>query len=314
MNKPVYPRSLYQRSLLTLLVLMAPSLASAVGLGKLSVLSVLGQPFKAEIELVSLQKEELSTLSVQLASMEAYRRSDLQYNAVVAGLRFQIEQRPDGQSYIKLSSERTVNDPFVDLLIELKWASGRLVREYSALIDPSDYAPAQALGSAATTLTPTRAVALAQPPAAVAAPVAVVLPPPATPTASVAYGPIKRGETLSKIAFKLKPQGVSLQQMMVGILRHNPEAFILGNMNRLKANQLLNIPELAQLIAILQSDALKEVRLQLTNRSRPGRSETDTAGSASSRQKASIKDKPVVEKSVLRLSSGDAIWPRQGAQ
>lgn len=314
MNKPVYPRSLYQRSLLTMLVLLAPSLASAVGLGKLSVLSVLGQPLKAEIELVALQKEELSTLSVQLASMEAYRRSDLQYNAVVAGLRFQIEQRPDGRSYIKLSSERTVNDPFVDLLIELKWASGRLVREYSALIDPSDYAPAQAHGSAATTLTQTRAVALAQPPAAVAAPVAVVLPPPATPTASVAYGPIKRGETLSKIAFKLKPQGVSLQQMMVGILRHNPEAFILGNMNRLKANQILNIPELAQLIAILQSDALKEVRLQLTNRSRPGRSETDTAGSASSRQKASIKDKPVVEKSVLRLSSGDAIWPRQGAQ
>ncbi len=309
MNKLVY-----KRWLLASLVLLVPSIASAVGLGKLTVLSLLGQPLNAEIDLVSVQQEELSTLSAQLASMEAYRRSDLQYNAVVAGLRLRLEKRPDGQTYIKLSSERTVNDPFVDLLIELKWASGRLVREYSALIDPSDYAPAQALVSAAATVAQTHAVASAQPPVAVAATVSVVLPPPATPTASVEYGPIKRGETLSKIAFKLKPQSVSLQQMMVGILRNNPDAFINSNMNRLKADQILNIPELAQLIAILQSDALKEVRLHLSNRSQSGRSEIDTAGSASSRQKASIKDKPVVGKPVLRLSSGDAIWPRQGAQ
>lgn len=316
MNKPVY-----KRSLLTLLVLLAPSLASAVGMGKLTVLSVLGQPLNAEIELVSLQQEELPTLSVQLASMEAYRSSDRQYNAVLAGLRLQLQKRPDGQSYIKLSSERTVNDPFVDLLIELKWASGRLVREYSALIDPRDYAPAQALVSAAAPLTQTRTLASAQPP--VATPVAVATttatvsvapPPPATPTASVEYGPIKRGETLSKIAFKLKPQSVSLQQMMVGIFRTNPDAFINNNMNRLKADQILNIPELERLIAILQSDALKEVRLQLANLSRSGRSVTATVGTASSRHKVSSKDKPVVRKPVLRLSSGDAIWPRQGAQ
>lgn len=289
MNKPVY-----KGWLLVAALVLGPSIASAVGLGKLTVKSLLGQPLNAEIDLVSAPQEELSTLSAQLASLEAYRRSDLQYNAVLTGLRVQIAKRADGQSYVKLISDRTVNDPFVNLLVELKWAAGGLIREYTAFIDPIGYAPTQALVPAATTVVPIPPVAVALPPAAVAvaAPVFVTPPPPAA--ASVEYGPIKRGETLSRIAFKLKPRGVSLQQMMVGILRNNPDAFINNNMNLLKAEQILHIPEQAQLIALSHADALKAVRLQLTKRSRSG------------------QGKSVVGKPVLRLSGSDTLWPRKG--
>lgn len=304
MNRPFY-----KGWLVAALVVLAPSIASAIGLGKLTVLSLLGQPLNAEIDLVSSPKEPLSTVSARLASIDAYQRSDLQYNAVLTNLNFQIATRPNGQPYIKLTSERMVNDPFLDLLIELKWASGRLVRQYSALIDPSDYAPALAQVPAVATV----AVALPPPPPPVAvampAPVAVpaVQPQPTIPTtlpANAEYGPIKRGETLSKIAFKLKPQGVSLEQMMVGIFRANPDAFISSDMNRIKANETLNIPDQGQLIALSKSDAIKEVQLQLTKRRQ---SESASANTTRSRQKASAKDKPVAGKPVLRLSSGD--WP-----
>ena len=305
----------YRRWLLASLVLLVPLIANAVGLGKLTVLSSLGQPFNAEIDLLSVQKEELSTLSAQLASMDAYRQFDLQYNAVLAGLHFHLEKRSDGQAYIKLTSERTVNDPYVDLLIELKWASGRLVREYTALIDPGGYAPAKAFVSAPMTVAQTRAVPSPRPPVAIA----FARPALTTPVAAVEYGPVKRGETLSKIAFKVKPDGVSLEQMMVGLLRNNPDAFINNNMNRLKADQILRNPDNEQLITISQSDAVREVRFQVENRSRYRRNGADTADTASARkvlasqrQKVSAQDKTVIEKPVLRLSSGDSIWlPRE---
>ena len=267
-------------------------------------MSILGQPLSAEIDLVSAQQEELSTLSAHLASADAYRRSGLQLNAAATGLRFEIKKRSNGQPYIKLTSDRTVNDPFVDLLIELNWASGRLVREYTALIDPRNYAPALAFAPETPTVTP--ASAAATPPAVVAAvpaatvnPVALAAPTPAPE--SVEYGPVRRGESLSRIAVKLKPQGVSLEQMMVGILRSSPEAFINNNMNRLKAGQILNIPGAGQLAAITHSEAVKQVRLQL----RPRRSVTQTAAKATPPE--AQKDPQVVGKPVLRLSSGNSL-------
>lgn len=292
----------YKSRLLAALVVLAPSIASAIGLGKLTVLSRMGQPFTAEIELVSAQKEEISTLSASLASLEVYRSSQLQYNAALTGLSFQLAKRPDGQSYLKLSSRQGVSDPFVDLLVELKWASGSLLRQYSALIDPLDYAPTLAHVPAAVT------VAVASPPPAIAVttPVVVTLAQPQTaPSASADYGPIKRGETLSKIAVKLKPQGVSVEQMMVGIFRNNPQAFIKNDMNRIKADEMLNIPEMGQLIALSKSDAIMEVRLRLANPSRARQTVTAKAAAARSRPKASTRQEQAATKSVLRLSSGE---------
>lgn len=270
-------------------MLLLPSIASAVGLGRLTVLSVLGQPLNAEVELVSVPNDELSTLSARQATLATDAQDGRQHNAGIAGLLFRIEKRADGRPYIKLSSEQSVNEPFVDLLLELNWASGRLVREYTLLIDPPNYAPTQALAPVPAAAPLPRVVAAPLPAAPALATQSAM-----TPAAGNDYGPIKRGETLSRIATRVKPQNVTLEQMMVGIFRSNPEAFINNNMNRLKADRMLRIPNREYLLAIPQIDVTREIRGQITDR---GKLRQKPAANPRA------KDKPAGSKSVLRLSS-----------
>lgn len=137
--------------LAVLLVALAPGLASAAGLGRLTVLSALGHPLSAEIELVSVSKAEISSISARIAAPEAYRRANLQYNAALPGARVTIEKRPDGRSYLKVTTSRAVTEPFIDLMIELTWSAGRIVREYTALLDPPGVG-SMPLGQAAPTV------------------------------------------------------------------------------------------------------------------------------------------------------------------
>lgn len=289
-------KTIYKHCRLALLTLLVPSMAGAVGLGKLTVLSLLGQPLNAEVDLVSVQNDELATLSARAASLDAFGQANRQYSALVAGLHFRIEKRTDGQPYIKVTSEQTVGDPFVDLLLELNWASGRLVREYTLLIDPPNYAPTQPLASVPTLAPPARVVPVPLPPAEVA------MPPATPPNSGSDYGPIKRGETLSRIAARVKPEGVTLAQMLVGIFRNNPDAFMNNNMNRLRADKMLRIPSMEQLMALSHAEAVREVRGQVTEHSKVRRKPpTNPRG----------KDKSANGKSVLRLSGGE---PSGGAK
>ncbi|MGQ9685911.1 MAG: type IV pilus assembly protein FimV, partial [Thiobacillaceae bacterium] len=116
--------------------LLLASGVEAAGLGKLSVQSALGQPLRAEIELVAVQRDELGSISARLASAEAFRQARLDRAEALNSLRFEVEQRPDGQPIIKITSAAPVNDPFLDLLIELNWSTGRLIRDYTLLLDP----------------------------------------------------------------------------------------------------------------------------------------------------------------------------------
>lgn len=288
-------------------LLLAPWIAHAAGLGNLSVRSSLGQPLLAEIDLISVRKDELSTLDVRLASPDAYRQADLQYGAVLTGVRFSIEKRPNGEPYVKVMSMRAVNEPFVNLVIELSSSSGRFTREYTALIDPPGYTPPQTVAAA-----PAAPEARPAPPRP--APAAVPTPAPAA-SAGKEYGPVKRGETLSKIAASVKPQGVSLEQMLVGIFRNNPDAFMRNNMNLMKAGATLRIPENEQLAALTRREATQEVRVQTTNWNRYRRRLADTPGKASEAEGAEkkrdtrvkVEDKAASEKGskdVLRLSKG----------
>lgn len=291
-------KTIYKHCRLALLALLVPSMAGAVGMGKLTVLSLLGQPLNAEVDLVSVQNDELATLSARPASLDAFGQANRQYNALVAGLQFRIEKRTDGQPYIKVTSEQAVSDPFVDLLLELNWASGRLVREYTLLIDPPNYAPAPRLASAPTLAPETRAVPAPPPP------IAVTMPPVSMPDTGRDYGPIKRGDTLSKIAARVKPEGVTLAQMLVGIFRSNPDAFMNNNMNRLKTDKMLRIPNMEQLLALSPAEAVREVRGQITDQSRARRKPpTSQRG----------KDKPAEGKPVLRLSSGERSGGAKGS-
>jgi pilus assembly protein FimV len=301
------------KALAVALLLLAPLFAHAAGLGRLNVQSSLGQPLSAEIDLVAVRGDEASSLAAKLASPDDYQRANLQYNSALSGIKLSIEKRANGQSYIKIAGSRPVNEPFVDLLIELtSGAGGKLVREYTALLDPPGYnqQAAQAAPAAPAAAVPESRPIVAAPaaPAPKPAPAAV-----AASSGAQEYGPIAKGETLGKIAASLKPQGVSLEQMLVGLYRSNPDAFIKKNMNLVKSGKILRIPDAQELAAITQGEAMKEYRAQVADwRAYSGRVADAAAqapeGAATARGKitAKVEDPAAAEaKDVVKLSKGE---------
>jgi pilus assembly protein FimV len=251
-----------------------PLMVHAAGLGKMSVSSALGQPLAAEIELFAADKAEFDSLSASLASDQAFRDAHVEFAPVLSSLRFSVEKKSNGKSVLKVTSSRPVNDPFVDMLVELNWASGRLVREYTMLLDPPGMAVQQSV--APVVVTPTKVPATKPAPAPVAqeqAPAAAKAP---TPAASKASAPapkpaaapaapdhvaVKRGDTLGGIAKQVRSSGVSLEQALVGLYRENPKAFA-GNMNRMKSGVTLAVPSAEKAASIPQQEAVREIKLQ----------------------------------------------------
>jgi len=253
-------------------MLLASPHAAALGLGRLSVQSALGESLRAEIEVTSMTTDEASNLRIRVAPPESYRAANVDYNAVLPSTKAVLERRADGRQFVRLTSDRGVQEPFVDVILEISWATGRLVREYTLLFDPPVTARAQ----------PQPATPAAAPPPAVAA-----APNPSTPMVSAAPAPtraerraaarpaaaepappaearptakagqqvdeyrVKSGDSLSKIAGQTQRPGISLDQMLVALFRANPQAFVDNNMNRLRAGVVLAVPaaETAQGIA-----------------------------------------------------------------
>ena len=254
-----------------------PMAAYAAGLGKIVVFSALGQPLRAEIE-VFATRDELSSMKVHLAPPETFKQVGVEYARTLLGIQFSLEKRSKGQSFIKLSTDRPINDPFVDLLLDLNWSSGRLVREFTFLLDPPEIGvksaisvtPAKASapatsGSSYSTLPRTssaidddvRSKALASIRAQESTPGTV------EPSAgSHETHKVRPGDTLQKVAKEIRRDGVSLERMLVGLFRTNHDAFDGGNMNRLKAGAVLSVPESSALEAISEGEARKIVTAQ----------------------------------------------------
>lgn len=272
----------------------APS-AWALGLGRLTVQSALGEALRAEIDVTSLTPEEGSNLRVNVAPPDSYRVAGIDYNAVLPATEVSLQRRADGSPYLRIVSSRSVQEPFVDLILELAWPSGKLLREYTLLFDPptSKAAPAATTVPAATAPAP-RAAAPAAPvaPALAAAPApaapapAPVAPAPRAaapePAAPVAPAPrvaapraesgeteaaaegyrVRRGDTLSGIAGKLATEGVSLDQMLVSLYQNNSRAFIGKNMNRLRSGVVLNVPTAEQAGGVDRREARRVIQAQ----------------------------------------------------
>ena len=242
------------------------SQAAALGLGRLTVQSALGEALRAEIEVTSITPDEASSLKLRVAPPEAYRSAGVEYNAALPSATVQVVRRPDGRSVLRLSSDRAVLEPFVDVILEATWTSGRLVREYTLLFDPPNSRQAQAAApAAAPVIAPAAPVAAPAPsPAPAPAPVAVAAAPapaaaPAARTAPVRAAPadspraapassgadtieVRAGDSLSRVASRAQRPGISLDQMLVSLYRANPQAFMGENMNRLKAGAVLTVP------------------------------------------------------------------------
>ncbi|MBK7001484.1 MAG: fimbrial protein FimV [Rhodoferax sp.] len=224
--------------------------AWSLSLGRITVQSALGEPLRAEIDVSEITAEEASSLSTSVGRPEAFSKAGLEFNAIMASLEITLQRRTDGRAYLRLSSDRPVNDPFVDMIIEASWSSGRILRDYTLLFDPptlrkpATASPTLPQISAAATPRSAAATAAAPPPSASAtasaAPARPVVAP--TPPDGVKRVIVKEGDTASKIANAVRPAGVSLDQMLVALLRANPDAFIHNNINRIRSGAVLNVP------------------------------------------------------------------------
>ena len=236
------------------LAFLLPQAAAALGLGELKKHSELNQPFHATIDLVDANAEELDTLRVKLADTERFRRAGIERPNVLSQLRFEVVETGSGPDHIKITSQAPIQEPYLTFLIEVSWSNGRLFREYAALLDPPVYDRA----TQRTTPPQGRAPDVARPAAASG--------PPRRPSSSAAraamaspgsYGPTVPGDTLWEIALRARSdRSLTVQQVMMALLRANPDAFFQDNINALKAGAVLNIPDASAIAAVSRPEAV----------------------------------------------------------
>ncbi|MEO1767560.1 FimV/HubP family polar landmark protein [Thiobacter aerophilum] len=363
-------------------LLTLPWASHAAGLGNITVISALGQPLRAEIDLIAVPKDEVDLLVAKVASAEEYRRAGLERPEGSNAIRFSVEKRPNGQPYLKVTSLQPVNEPYLQLLVQLEWPAGRVLRNYTLLLDPPglNERPAVAAVTAPTVVAPAarpevavapskaepvpkrapaakpveKAAQKAQPApeAKQAAPKQEVLvraqpsltpaeqtfprfdeggqaasaPPPAvSATGQQKTYKVKPGDSLARIAQQFKPEGYSLEQMLVSLFEANRQAFEGNNMNRLKSGQILRVPDAADVAAVGRDQAVREVKAHAAdwNAYRQKLAAAATSQPAEAAQEASGKITAKVEekapkaaegpKDVLKLSKGEAAEAGKGA-
>lgn len=237
---------------LAMLGAFASTHAVALGLGEIELNSSLNQPFDAELQLLSATDADLEGLKVQIGSAEAFSKAGIDRPFFLNKLKFEVMRKADGTAVVRVTSHDVVREPFLDFLLELSWSKGRLLREYTVLVDPPVTMPAPA--------------PVTQAPQAIAAPPRRVSHAAELPPVSVApgeYGPIRRNETLWNIALQVRPgTDISIEQTMQGLLRANPEAFIANNINDLKMGYVLRVPSREELTSVSRSEAARESRAQ----------------------------------------------------
>ena len=262
--------------------------ANALALGRITAMSNLGEPLVASIEIPDINAEEMASLKAALASPEAFRIAGMEYNPALSNAQVTMTRRENGSSQLLIRSDKIVTDPFLNLVVNVNWSTGRIVRNYTLLLDPpaakqSDAAisaPIATLPAPVPTPAP-QAAAPVQAPVQAPAPVASasVAAPVAMPKAAVAAKPsavaakapttnsgeqvkVSNGDTAGKIAANNLPANVSLDQMLAAMLRGNPQAFTGNNINRLKAGAILDLPTEAQAVAISTNEARQSLVAQ----------------------------------------------------
>ena len=278
--------------------LLLASQSWALGLGDIRLSSALNEPLRAEIELLATTPEELENLSVQLASLETFERYDLDRPLFISRLAFRIVRSGSTEgNVVTITSAEPITEPFITFLVEASWTRGRILREYTLLLDPPTFAPPPVTQSTQAVIAPTRAAQtdsgriqrsapqrpepVADPapqpvvqaaeqtiepePLAPAAPVdepAPTLGQPDFDTSSGGEIVVQRGDTLWSITSRMRPDSrLTMNQTMLAIFEANPDAFA-GNINMMSAGATLRIPSADEVFRISRGDALAEVQRQ----------------------------------------------------
>ncbi|MGB5257625.1 MAG: FimV/HubP family polar landmark protein [Woeseiaceae bacterium] len=265
------------------LVLLLSSEVWAVGLGDIRLQSALNEPLRAEITLLSATPDEVSNLKVALASADTFERYGIDRPFYLQDIQFNLVNGPNG-SIVQLRSRQPMTEPFLTFLVEASWPSGRLLREYTVLLDPPTFAPPAAQQAPAVTA-PTRSVpadsgrieraapaprsqpSTSAPPQRASAPrsqPSTSAPVDDSPYDSSAGGDyvVQRSETLWGIASRVRPDArLTMNQTMLAIFEANRDAFG-GNINVLRAGAALRIPSADEIVRISSGVAFEEVKRQ----------------------------------------------------
>ncbi len=330
---------------------LMPLAVFSAGLGKLNVNSGLGEPLNANIELLSVSPEELNSIFATIASEEAYAIQGIERPASHNTIKVELGKNANGAPILKLKSTQPISEPFLDVLIQVDWASGRLLREYTVLLDPPGYKGEPELNTQNSPVLPNQVTQLpatksvnpldiSNTPAASLANNKSTVNSNSKPTKAVAVNdPVdlttdvyvtKRGDSLAKIARDIKPEGISLDQMLVGLYQVNPNAFDGKNMNRLKVGKIIRPPTEQELAVLSRQQATNEVRVQSANwneyrnrlagivaESDPAESQ-ENSQSAEGKIKSAAEDKSAADnarpKDVVKLSAGDVALTKNEAK
>src|SRR5882757_7126690 len=280
--------------LILMACLLSPALSWGLGLGEIHLNSSLNEPMNAEIDLIAAGPEELSALRATLAAKDAFTRYGIDRPPFLSTLTFKVGKSKDGRDVLLVRSSESIPEPFVTFLVEVNWARGRLMREYTVLLDPPVYTPGERASTAApvtaATTTPAPApaarvrpapVATSPAPAADAATATAATPgrpsrssgrsarPASNPSGTEASAPVgdgyhvAQGDTLTKIARSLSAGSkADIDQAMIAVYRANPDAFG-GNINILRRGAVLRVPGADEIAALNQTEAISEVRRQM---------------------------------------------------
>lgn len=325
------------------LSLSAAIVAHAAGLGTMTSTSKLGEPLNAEIELLAVAPGELNSIQAALAADQVYQDQMLEKPASYPYIQIEVGNNSKGQPILKLTSSQPITEAFLDMLIQVDWPTGRLVKEYTLLLDPpgfnSNYVsessglpvtgqpqvPAETPKTATTPAADSESP-VASKPAIRKSPANRTVAPKPTPEPSAdsveASEPLttERGDTLYAIARQMKPDNVSVEQMLAALYRSNQDAFDGKNMNRLKVGKIIRMPDQATLNAISNQQAKNLVAEHNTNwlayknalssvvensaASETGGNTQQSAGKIGSAQEKPVPQAPA-GKDVLKLSAGD---------
>ncbi len=307
-------------------LLCVPLLSFSAGLGRVNVSSALGEPLSAEIELNESTPGEVTSLTARIASPDEYAANGLQDAYVPAGIKVAVINRTDNIRVIKVTTDRPVNEPFLELLIKADSPTVNLMRQYTVLLDPPvssmpEDADKKAKKSVSATSSNKATVSSVEP-----QPIVVALPI-TSAESSASAAPIKKshkkhktveeapaptatkvpventavdassnadsyltqvGDVFGKVAQRYQPAGVSLKKVMAAFYDANPDAFVNGDMNHLKVGQLLKVPtQEAMASAIVKKDSAPSKKPQVN------KADTNTVADTSK------------DKFVLKISPGD---------
>ncbi|MCG6941124.1 MAG: hypothetical protein LJE69_07725 [Thiohalocapsa sp.] len=278
-----------------LLLALISEVAAALGLGGMRTQSALNQPFYAEIELTGVRTDEIDAVKARLASREEFAKAGAERPHFLTRLQFTPAIGTDGRPYIQVSSREPIREPYIDFLVEVLWPQGRLVKEYTVLLDPPargraapprvvaprtslarrrappEPEPAPPLRHSAPAPTQQQAQQQARAQARAASmprPAPAPVPPQARSTRfPLYYGPVRRGATLTGIARELTPPGATVEQTAMALFRNNQDAFLRGNINLLQVGANLVVPTAEELFALDPAAAQRQFQDALAGRS-----------------------------------------------